>query len=340
VVQGYKDSSAIGLRANFSDPLQLNRLAIDATWSVDGGLPSAERPHLSASYARYDWRAQASYNKADFYDLFGPTKTGRKGYDVLVGHTSTLVFDEPRRLDLDVSGRVAGNLDRLPEYQNVPVDVMRLYSIDARLTYADIRNSLGAVDDETGQRWSLALQGDVVDGTAVPRLFGTYDRGIWMPFGHSSVWVRSAAGFSPRDRNQPFANFFFGGFGNNYVDHRDEKRYRQFESFPGAELNEIGGRNFAKATAEWNLPPWRFRRAGTPALFATWARPALFVTGLMTNLDDTAVRRSAASIGGQIDIRWSLLSALDLTLSFGGAVAVEDGHSPRREAMVSLKILR
>ena len=55
------------------------------------------------------------------------------------------------------------------------------------------------------------------------------------------------AGFSPSDRDEPFANFFFGGFGNNYVDHHDEKRYREYYALPGAELNEIGGRNFVKS---------------------------------------------------------------------------------------------
>jgi hypothetical protein len=35
-----------------------------------------------------------------------------------------------------------------------------------------------------------------------------------------------------------------------------------------------------------------------------------------------------------------MLSVLDMTLSVGGAVAFEDGHQPRREAMISLKVLR
>jgi hypothetical protein len=36
----------------------------------------------------------------------------------------------------------------------------------------------------------------------------------------------------------------------------------------------------------------------------------------------------------------SFLSALDLTLSIGGAMAFENGEAPRREAMISLKVLR
>ena len=79
------------------------------------------------------------------------------------------------------------------------------------------------------------------------------------------------------DRAQPFANFFFGGFGNNYVDRGEEKRYREYYAFPGAQLNQLGGRNFLKSMVELNLPPWRFRHAGTPGLHGTWMRPATAV---------------------------------------------------------------
>ena len=199
----------------------------------------SERIHLSADYQRYDWRASASLNRADFYDLFGPTKVGRKGYRVLAGHKNALIFDEPRRLDLDLSGAVSGNLDRLPEFQNVPVNIGTLVTLRSVLTFTDVRNSLGYVDEETGRKWSVELRTDVVDGKPFPRVQGTFDRGASLPVGHSSIWLRTAAGLSPRDRTLPFANFFFGGFGNNYVDRGDEKRYRHLESFPGAELNEI-----------------------------------------------------------------------------------------------------
>ena len=340
ILQGYKDTGAIGMRVNLSDPLQLNRLSLAASWSPGSGLPAGERLHLNASYQRFDWRARLEVNGADFYDFFGPTRTSRKGYVAAVGRRTSLIFDQPRRLDLDIEGRVAGNLDRLPEYQNIAVDVDRLLLVDARLMYTNIRNSLGYVDDETGSKWSLQAQAQRVAGATIPRFQATYDRGLFVLPAHSTIWFRSAAGFSPRDRGQPFANFYFGAFGNNRVDHREEQRYRAAYSFPGVELNEIGGRNFVRPTLEWNLPPWRFRRAGTPGFYATWARPALFVTGLSTNLDAPSARRTAVAAGGQIDFRFSLLSTLDLTISTGAAVAFEDRHAPRREAMASLKILR
>ena len=77
---------ASGSAFNFSDPLQLNRAhASSRPTRPSGDLPSNERVHLDAEYERYDWRGAAELNNADFYDLFGPTKVGRKGYVVAVG---------------------------------------------------------------------------------------------------------------------------------------------------------------------------------------------------------------------------------------------------------------
>jgi hypothetical protein len=180
----------------------------------------------------------------------------------------------------------------------------------------------------------------MVDGVVIPKVYASYDRGLATPIGHSSVWLRTAVGYSPHDRAQPFANFYFGGFGNNYVDHGDAKRYRQYSSFPGVDLNAIGGRSFVKSTLEWNLPPWRFSRAGTPAFYAAWLHPTVFVGGLVTNMGEPSVRQSLANIGTQIDVRLAMLSELEMTLSVGGAIAVDRHGSPQREAMISLKILR
>ena len=102
ILKGYKDTGAVGMRWNLSDRLQLNRLSLSASYSPDTALPSSERVHLLGRYDRYDWRAEATLNNADFYDLVGPTKTGRKGHSAMVGRKWGLIYDEPRRLDLDV----------------------------------------------------------------------------------------------------------------------------------------------------------------------------------------------------------------------------------------------
>ena len=340
IVQGYKSSAAVGMRLNLSDRIRLNRGSVATSFAPFTDLPAGERLHVEAIYERYDWRGHAAYNKADFYDLVGPTKTGRKGYEFGMGRTTTLIYDDPRRLTLAVDGSYSGNLDRLPDFQNVVVEIDRLGIVDAQLAYSDVRKSLGAVDPESGTLWTAAAQASQADRALFFHVRGSFDRGLALPVDHMSIWFRQAAGLSQNDRRQPLANFFFGGFGNNYVDRGNEKRYREAYSLPGADLNEIGGRNFVKTMVDLNLPPVRFDRFGTPGLYVPWLRPSVFVGGLATNVDDRQARRVLYDGGAQVDLSMSALSALDLMLSIGGAVALERHHAPRYEAMISLKVLR
>jgi hypothetical protein len=90
---------------------------------------------------------------------------------------------------------------------------------------------------------------------------------------------------------------------------------------------------------ECNLPPVRFARLGWPGFYVTWARPALFTAGLVTNMDGNAPRRRLADVGGQVDLRFTMLSRLGMTFSVGWARAFERHRSAQSETMVSLKIL-
>ena len=116
-------------------------------------------------------------------------------------------------------------------------------------------------------------------------------------------------------------------------------------------MNEVGGRTFAKATLEWNLPPIRFRRFGTPGFFGSWLRTSLFVGGLTTNFDQRyqdlgnppvqqKIAQTIGDAGAQMDFRFTWLSRLDMTLSFGYAAAFESGAATRHEAMISLKVMQ
>jgi len=153
------------------------------------------------------------------------------------------------------------------------------------------------------------------------------------------MWVRTAGGWSPGERDEPFANFFFGGFGNNGLDHQEPKRYRDAERFPGIEIDGAGGTNYAKAMLDVNLPPLHFARVGTLGFYATWLRVSTFGGGLWTNLDDPGTRASLANLGAQADLQLQLLTQQSLMLSFGWAQAWRR-HGPRSDGwMVSLRLL-
>ena len=339
VAEGYKNFQAYGMRLNFSDPMGLYTLDVTTSYTPDAQLAKNERWHVTANYSHLNWKASFDYNGADFYDLFGPTKTSRKGYALGINYNKSLLYDEPKVADLNVGVTGYGGLERLPDYQNIGTTYDRFVSSTISYNYKYLRSSLGAVDHEKGHKWQIVSGNTYVNGKVFPRLHNNLDLGIPLPLDHSSVWLRSSIGKAFGPRSNPFANFYFGGFGNNWVDHTSETQYREYYSFPGAGLNEIGGNNFAKLLAEWVLPPLRFRHIGFPSFYATWARLEIFTSGITTNIENKNGNRSLYNVGSQLDLRIMMLSYLKLTLSVGYARAYEKHQPVSREWMVSLKIL-
>jgi hypothetical protein len=261
-----------------------------------------------------------------------------KGYSAEVTYDRPLIYDRPRQLDLTVKAGYFGGLESVPFAQDVDTTYDELWTGHVRLDYTHVRSSLGHVDDEKGFKWSAVAGGNVRSGTLIPYAFGLFDIGWALLLRHSSIWLRNTGGFADGDRDDDFANFYFGAFGNNWVDHQDEKRYREPFSFPGFDNNDIRGRTYWRSMLEWNLPPIRFRRAGTPNFFLTWARPALFGSALVTD-PEQGDSDTYGNLGAQIDFRLQMLSRLDMTLSLGYARGLSDGSFDRNEFMLSLKIL-
>ncbi len=339
VVEGYKAFSAFGLHAHLADKVSLEKIDLSATYTPNNDLEPRERIHLRLQVALRNWQFTATHNVADFYDLFGPTQTSRKGQSLQLQFNKTLIYDEPNRF-LDYSIQAAGyfGLEQLPDYQNIAIEQGRFFALNAKLNYKYLRKSLAAVEEEKGYRYQLVLANTYVNRDLYPRLYACLDYGFPLPVRHSSLWLRGAAGLAYGERQDPFASFYFGGFGNNWIDHQESKRYREHYAFPGIGLNEAGGRNFAKLTLEWNLPPLFFRRLGFPYFYANWISPSLFGGGLIANLDQRPGQRRLRNIGLQADIRLIALSHHQLTLSLGYARAFETGRDATDEWMVSLKI--
>lgn len=339
IVAGYKDYAAFGVRLDFEDQLGLSKLKLVASYSPAENLPEKERLHLNLGYQYWGWSIGSTYNGADFYDLFGPTKTSRKGYSVSVGYKKTLIWDEPKTLDYTVQVTGYGGLERLPDYQNIASSSDKSLSLSAAMNYENVGATLGAVDYEQGVSCHLVASDNYVNSEHFPRVYTTLDYGFLLPIEHSALWLRGSAGHSFGDREDPFANFYFGGFGNNWVDHLEIKRYRDYYSFPGIDLNAVGGADYGKLMIEWLLPPVWFRQVGFTSAYLRWARLALFSTAITTDFDNDLYRRELINIGGQIDFRFISFSLLSSTLSLGYAVALEEGEEMSEELMVSLKIL-
>ncbi|MBY0489677.1 MAG: hypothetical protein K2R93_07520 [Gemmatimonadaceae bacterium] len=345
VVEGYQNAQRVlavapGVRFNFADRVGATNLEFTSSYSPDGRLAADERLHLRAVFRHWNWKLTGALNRADFYDLLGPTKVSRKGYAFGAQYGRSLRIDGPTSYGYTVQAATYGNLAILPEFQGVSTSYKQLSTLAGDFSYKSLRKSLGAIEDEVGLTWSTAVRSSLVNGDLYPRATLDIAKGMLLPLNHSSLWFRGSAGTRlAGDRTQPFARFYFGGFANNWVDYRAIKQFRNAESFPGLDINTVSGATYAKAQVEWVSPPLRFRHVGVPSAYLRWANLSLFGTSLTTDFSETAARRSYRSAGAQVDLRVVTLSNLDSTISFGFAMAAGSGIPYRRATMISFKIL-
>jgi hypothetical protein len=347
IVQKYKDSFAGGMRFNFADPLSLSNVAMDASFSADPSVPLKERFHASIDASYWDWALSGYFNKADFYDLFGPTKTSRRGFGLKIDRRKELVTNSEGQLELKFTLTGYSGLDRLPDYQNVAASHSRYLSGTIKLSSSQLAKTLGAVEDEKGSAWSMNARLNYTGPGKFPMIWAGYDRGFLMPMRNSSFWVRTAAGRAFGNENDTFASFYFGAFGNNWIDKArqvpaseptDFSRYRGYFSFPGTPINAIASRDFAKTTIEWDLPPVRFRSAGWTGVYFNWVRLALFSGVLGANLSDSARRGTYGDAGAQLDLRLVWFTYMKSTLSVGVAAARDPNGHAGSEKFISLKL--
>ena len=339
VLQGYKNYVGAGYHVNFEDTLRFAQIGLTAAITPEGNLKKDERAHVEATYRYLDWRGRLSWNRSDFYDIFGPTKRSLKGIAAVGGYEHFLIFDEPRRLQFIGEIAYYDKLDTVPGAQNIAATSPQLTTAEAGLHYTFVRKSLGAVDDEKGLLWDLVATGQRSEGKAYPQIRGTIDFGFALPIPNSSLWLRNAAGAAHGDRNVSFTNFYLGAFGNNYVDSRSIKRYREWYAFPGFDLNEIAGKSFVRNMVEVNAPPVVFESIGTPAFYLNYMRPAVFASSLIMDPNDSAFRTKYQNVGGQVDFRISVMHWFEMTLSAGYAVGYREHKRAGDEWMISLKIM-
>jgi hypothetical protein len=368
ILIGYKNNLGVGYKFNFEDPFSFKSLDFSISFTPnqwknginDTGeeIDKSEQFHSSFNYSttkfsgflsgNYDF--YASYNKANFYDLFGPTKRSRKGLNFGVDYNQSLIYDSPKYLDIDFGIGAYYGLDQSPEFQQInfgeDYNTNLFYDVYTSLTYTEIKRSVGAVDGEKGIKSSLNVSSSITDGNFFPRLNGSLDLGFQLPINHTSLWLRNSFGNSFSDKINPFTRFGFASFGNNYIDYTSSKMYRSTFSFPGVSYDSgkaLIAKSFFKSTVELVLPALRYRKLGFFNFFATYSHPSIFAGVLFSNdyngTTDVERKESFSNIGFQIDTKLVMFSHLSSTLSFGWARAFDNNIDNKYydEWMISLK---
>ncbi len=337
IIQGYKNYVAGGYRFNLMDPMGLNSLILKLSVTPQSTIPEKQQLHLSMDYTYWNWTFGANYNYADFYDLFGPTKFSRAGYSFSTKYHKVFSRFAPSKSELSIRLAAYGDLETLPSYQNVESDYKNIYVGTLSWHKSYLRKSLGAIEPEKGYDWNVIAYTSFAKNTFYPQFVNNFDLGFLLPMRNTALWFRTSVGQSFGESDKTNSQFYFGGFGNNYVDYRAAQQYRDMSAFPGMEINALSAMNYGKLLTEIDFRPIRFRKLGFPGFYSTYARFSLFGMGLFTNLANDLPQAEYYNSGIQLDMELVLFSLLKSTLSFGYARGYSPGL-PEDQFMVSLKL--
>ncbi len=209
-----------------------------------------------------------------------------------LGYDWLLIYDEPRKLDLIFDVAYYDQIDTLPNAQNVDYD---LHPAGYRRGRAPLHRRAALA--RRGRRRERHRLGAGLPGqpgyaaSLLRRFVATFDLGLAAPASRTRRFgcaPRPAPPTATTTRLSP--NFYFGGFGNNYVDDGPIKRYREYYSLPGFGINAVSALKFVKEMVEWDLPPYVFEDVGHAGVLPDLA-PAF---GLRRRPVDGAGKRRAA----------------------------------------------
>lgn len=349
-ISGFVDRKAwnnvtpvLGYHFAFYDPLSLfsvNLFVGASPWSDNAW---KNRFHASADIKYYNWELNAAWNPTSFYDLFGPRRSSRKGYDISLSYNGQRNLQPPFSIEWGVSVAHFGDMDALPLYQDVEIldEVTSFQTANAYFNFGKTLSSMGAVTAEQGYSVLVNAYTYLADGKFFPSLDISGNVGCLLPVGnHNSFWLKTCVGQSFSDCNSIFGYTYFGGFRNNYVDNGSTNRYRTLNSMPGARIDQIGAHNYAKFTGEINFCPIRFNNLGALQFYPNYIQFNLFASDLMADWWGQVkdFRSNFVSTGVQMNTQLVMFSSLKTTLSIGYARAWGGGLN-QGEFMVSLKLL-
>lgn len=353
IISGFTDRKSwnevtpvVGYHVSFSDPVGLSSLNLEVAASPWSHHRVENQWHATAEWDYWDWNVTASWNPTSFYDLFGPSRSSRKGYNFGVSYGRKFTLQTPFSWDWNVSVNTYGRMDALPLFQNVAVDdgIHSFQTFSAHIGARKTRTSLGGIQAEQGYVCGLDLYSYLAGGRLFPSVTATLDKGVLLPvLRNTSGWLRMAVGQNFGNEESALGNQYFGAFGNNYVDHGATYRYRAVSAMPGHEIDAIEAHSFAKATAELNLQPVTFRNLGMLCLYPTQAWMSLFATDLAANPWGRQQFNNYVSVGAQLNFQIVLFNYMNTTWSFGFARSFNQRSSGLdrcgNEFMVSLKLL-
>ena len=322
MVQGFQDGGAVGMHGGWSDPLGLDRIGVDLAYSPDDSLPQYERMHFDALLGAPQLAPRLQAQRRRFL------RPVRADQDQRARQLMAARLQEGadlRRAAHARSGHVDQNLQRTrhgtrrsrtsprratswsppSRGSNTVTSSIRSATSTTKKAYAG--TSTPTVNRENGntipldlRRLRLRLTVPVRSFLAVAAQLGRLGaRQRERSLSRTSTSARSATTGSMTARSSATADY---------------------SSFPGFDIDELNGRNFLHSMLEWNLPPVRFCRIGSPGEL-----PELGAAGSVRRravdqserLVDCRARNN--DVGFQVDFQFMVMHDQEMTFSIGSA---------------------
>ena len=264
-----------------------------------------------------------------------PAVAGRGGHQDRLRAHQALEARQASQHHPDLRARLLTGVESIHD-NLVPVATPRFLSFETSLHSRNVRRAIGGVDNESGTEWTTTLNALGLDSRIVGGLHADWNWYSTVARPHNVFHLQLAGGYASAPREVAIGQYYLGGFGNQLLENKGVKQFRDPLRFPGVPVYSLPTGGFAKVMVEHNLPPLRFdgARVGSHALShvdASW-----FAQGLVR---DTAPGSIGRSLGAQVNLVFEHWSNLESTVSAGVARAWLPGRDSW-EWFVSIKLLR
>ena len=192
------------------------------------------------------------------------------------------------------------------------------------------------MDNESGTEWTTTLTALGLSSQIVGGVNADWNWYWTVARPHNVLHLQIAGGYTNAPEDEVLGQFYFGGFGNLFVENKNVKQFRDPFRFPGAPIYSMPAGGFAKVMVEHNLPPIRFPGARVGSHFLSHIDASRFAQGLILDERPSSLGRN---LGAQVNLVFKHWSNLESTLSTGIARAWF-GDRSSWEWILSIKLLR
>ena len=321
VVSAFMYQKTVGYYTHIADPLLVHDLKIEATVSPRPINDLMPRFHLDVKYEyKKIWEFRFRNNASNFYDLVNKRKRTTIQKKFTVKNTHYWQYDFPHKIK-QTNGFSAYFGAQAINDNMVKISRPDFFVYQNMLENVNLRRSIGSTDIEEGVKWSVTLMTFHVDPRNFQHVGGVhfewerYNTYLWP---HNVFMFKFATGWRYTKDNMAIGKFYFGGFGNRYLENESPMQYRKVFRFPGRPIYSLPAKHFVKFMLENKLPPLWFGNLyiGQHSLH----RLDLSIYS-QTLIMDPTWKDSWINLGTQINFHFRHWFNLESTISIGFARA-------------------